>query len=81
MSEDNTTAQDAELRMQEVRDLREELSQVQTELVEEFIEDRKEMDVLKIKIAKIRKELKNEMKTIKKTMTTLFQVQQETFNM
>ena len=81
MPEDNTTAQDAELRMQEVGELRDELSQVQTELVDAFIEDRKEMDVLKIKIAKVRKELKNEMKNIKKTMTALFQVQQEAFNM
>ena len=81
MPEDNTVAQDAELRIQEVGELREKLTETQTELVEEFSEDRKEMDVLKIQIANIRKELKGEMKKIKKTMTTLFQVQQETFDL
>lgn len=81
MPEDNTVAQDAELRMQEVGELRDKLTETQTELVEEFTEDRKEMDVLKIQIAKIRKELKSEMKNIKKTMTNLFQVQQETFDL
>lgn len=81
MPEDNTTAQDAELQINEVGELRAGLEAVQNELVNEFIEDRKEMDVLKIKIAKIRKELKNEMKNIKKTMTSLFQVQQETFDL
>ena len=81
MPEDHSNVHEAELRMQEVGQLREGLTEVQIELVTEFTEDRKEMDVLKIQIAKVRKELKNEMKNIKKTMTTLFQVQQETFDM
>lgn len=65
-----------EQRMHEVAGLRNELSVVQDEIVERFSEDRKEMEVLKIKVAKMRKELKTEMKNIKKTMTLLFQVQQ-----
>jgi len=81
MPEDNATAQDAELRMQEVGELREQLTEVQNELVKTFVDDRKEMDVLKIQITKVKKELKNEMKNIKKTMTTLFQIQQETFSL
>jgi hypothetical protein len=81
MPEDSAIAQDAELRMHEVGELRSELSVVQNEIVNAFAKDRMEMMVLKIKMDKMRKELKDEMKNIKKAMTSLFQVQQQMLNM
>eukprot|EP00804_Cyclotella_cryptica_P026134 CCRYP_013020-RB/>CCRYP_013020-RB protein AED:0.41 eAED:0.41 QI:1339/1/1/1/1/1/7/86/517 len=81
MPKDSTVAQEAELRMHEVGELRHALSTVQNEIVDEFNKDRTEMLVLKVKMDKMRKELKDEMKNIKKTMTSLFQIQQQMLNM
>ncbi|KAL7551086.1 hypothetical protein ACHAWF_014304 [Thalassiosira exigua] len=66
-----------EQRMEEVTALREDLSNVQEHLIEQFIEGRKDVTALKERVKEVKLELKEEMKNIKKVMTSLFEVQQQ----
>lgn len=75
--DDSGQVQEAERRIEEVEDLRNVLAVVQEELVEEFMEDRKEMTMMKEQVHNIKRELKDEMKNIKQVMTSLFEVQQQ----
>lgn len=67
-----------EKRIEEVTMLKKDLKTVQKQLVEEFIDDRKDMSLLKDQVKGIKSELKDEMKNIKMVMTSLFEVQQQT---
>ena len=71
-------AKEMEKRIEEVTILKKDLKTVQKQLVEEFIDDRKDMSLLKDQVKGIKSELKDEMKNIKMVMTSLFEVQQQT---
>ena len=78
MPDNSGEAKEMEKRIEEVTILKKDLKTVQKQLVEEFIDDRKDMSLLKDQVKGIKSELKDEMKNIKMVMTSLFEVQQQT---
>lgn len=67
-----------EKRIEEVAMLKKDLKIVQAQLVDQFVNDRKDVSALRNQVKDIKKELKREMKSIKVVMTSLFEVQQQT---
>eukprot|EP00578_Thalassiosira_sp_NH16_P023365 CAMPEP_0181096198 /NCGR_PEP_ID=MMETSP1071-20121207/10906_1 /TAXON_ID=35127 /ORGANISM="Thalassiosira sp., Strain NH16" /LENGTH=846 /DNA_ID=CAMNT_0023178593 /DNA_START=103 /DNA_END=2643 /DNA_ORIENTATION=+ len=76
MPEDSGEARELEKRMEEVGQLKKDLRVVQESLVDQSVEDRKDIIMLKDQVKDIKRELKKEMKNIKSVMTSLFEVQQ-----
>lgn len=75
--EDSGEGKVMEKHIEEVTDLKKDLSTVQKQLVGQFVEDRKDMAALKNQVKDIKRELKEEMRNIKGVMTSLFEVQQQ----
>jgi hypothetical protein len=63
--------------MEETEAVKEDLASTQQDLVDQFVEDRKDLAAFKDRVKNIKKELKAEMKNIKGVMTSLFEVQQQ----
>jgi len=77
-AEDAGEGNEIEKRIEEVSVLKRDLMVVQTQLVHQFVEDRKDMTALKDQVVNIKRELKGEMKNIKEVMASLFEIQQQT---
>jgi len=75
---DEYAGKEMEKRIEEVTLLKKDLKIVQVQLVDQFVNDRKDVSALRNQVKDIKKELKKEMKNIKMVMTSLFEVQQQT---
>lgn len=75
--EDSSEAKEIEKRIEEVGELKKDLKMAQNELVDDFVQDRKDILALRQQVKDIKRELKEEMRNIKGVMTSLFEVQQQ----